>query len=99
MRITDEQVQAIRKIALQEAGASCRVWLFGSRLDDAVQGGDLDLMLELQDAVQHPAVLMAQVAGRGSRLMQGRKVDVVLSAPNLDRLPIHELASREGRLL
>jgi len=31
--------------------------------------------------------------------MFGRKVDVLLSAPNLMRLPIHELAFKEGWLL
>jgi hypothetical protein len=31
--------------------------------------------------------------------MHGRRVDVLLSAPNLRRLPIHDVALREGRLL
>jgi hypothetical protein len=32
-------------------------------------------------------------------LMKGRKVDVLLAAPNLERLPIHDIALSEGRLL
>jgi hypothetical protein len=31
--------------------------------------------------------------------MNGRKVDVLLSAPNLMRLPIHDMAYKEGKLL
>jgi hypothetical protein len=31
--------------------------------------------------------------------MNGRKVDVLLSAPNLMRLPIHDVAFKEGIIL
>jgi hypothetical protein len=43
--------------------------------------------------------MAAQLAARVSRAMHGRKVDVVISAPNLMRLPIHDIAFQEGRLL
>lgn len=73
--------------------------VFGSRLDDAAQGGDVDLLLELTDPVDNPAFLAAQLSARVSRAMYGRKVDVLLSAPNLMRLPIHDIAFKEGQLL
>jgi predicted nucleotidyltransferase len=99
MRLTESQTQTIRQIALQLAGGEARVRVFGSRLDDSARGGDLDLLLELPEPVENPALLAARLSARVSRLMHGRKVDVVLSAPNLMRLPIHEVAFREGRLL
>ena len=73
--------------------------LFGSRLDDSARGGDLDLMLELPEPVANPALLAARLSAQVSRLMHGRKVDVLLSAPNLMRLPIHDMAFKEGKLL
>lgn len=75
------------------------MWVFGSRLDDSARGGDIDLLLELPRPVEHPALLVARMSARVSRLRHGRKADVVLSAPNLLRLPIHEVALREGHLL
>jgi predicted nucleotidyltransferase len=75
------------------------VRVFGSRIDDTKQGGDLDLMLELPEPVDNPAFLAAQLAAKVSRLMNGRKVDVLLSAPNLMRLPIHDVAFKEGVIL
>ena len=99
MRLTDQQISIIRQLAQQVAGSQSRVRVFGSRLDDAAQGGDLDLMLELQDPVDNPALMAAQMSARVSRAMHGRKVDVLLSAPNLMRLPIHDVAFREGKLL
>lgn len=99
MRLTDDQIQAIRQLAHQVAGSQSRVRVFGSRLDDAARGGDLDLMLEVADPVDNPALMAAQMAARVSRVMHGRKVDVLLSAPNLMRLPIHDIAFKEGELL
>lgn len=99
MRLTDQQIQIIRQLAQQVAGSQSRVRVFGSRLDDAAKGGDLDLMLELPEPVDNPALIAAQMSARVSRAMHGRKVDVLLSAPNLMRLPIHEVAFREGKLL
>lgn len=99
MRLTDHQIQTIRQLARQVGGNQSRVRVFGSRLDDTANGGDLDLMLELPEPVDNPALMAAQLAARVSRLMFGRKVDVLLSAPNLMRLPIHDSAFKEGRLL
>jgi predicted nucleotidyltransferase len=99
MRLTDEQVQIIRQLALQVAGNQARVRVFGSRLDDTVHGGDLDLMLELAEPVDNPALMAAQMSAQVSPAMHGRKVDVLLSAPNLMRLPIHDIAFKEGQLL
>lgn len=99
MRLTNPQILAICQLAQQIAGDQSRVRIFGSRLDDAAQGGDIDLMLELSEPVVNPALMAARMSALVSRAMLGRKVDVLLSAPNLMRLPIHEIAFKEGQLL
>ncbi|MEO8333053.1 MAG: hypothetical protein ABI479_11530 [Gallionella sp.] len=99
MRLSDEQIRAIRQLAEQVAGEHARVRVFGSRLDDHACGGDIDLMLEVSEPVVNPALMVAQLSSRISRLMRGRKVDVLLSAPNLRHLPIHDIAFKEGKLI
>jgi predicted nucleotidyltransferase len=99
MRLTPEQIDAIRLYTHQTAGDQASVRLFGSRLDDHAAGGDVDLLLEVPTPVANPALLAATLAAKVSRHMSGRKVDVVLLAPNLARLPIHEIALHEGVLL
>lgn len=99
MRLDQEHIQALKHLAKEEAGAGVRLRLFGSRLDDAAKGGDVDLLLELDTPVLHPAPLIASMAARASRIMGGRKVDVLLAAPNLQQQPIHVIARREGVLL
>ena len=96
MRITPEQVRVIRQGVAEFAGEQARVWLFGSRVRDDARGGDVDLMLELDEAVAEPAQLAARLAVRVSRAMDGRKVDVLVKAPNLLPLPIHAVALAEG---
>lgn len=81
------------------AGPNAKVRVFGSRMVDNARGGDLDLMLECAEPIANPALMASQIAGRVSRYMRGRKVDVVLSAPNLRHLPIHDVALQEGTLL
>lgn len=99
MRLNTHQIQAILRLAHQITGSQTRVRVFGSRLDDTTHGGDIDLMLELPEPVGNPALMAAQMSAQVSRAMHGRKVDVLLSAPNLMRLPIHDIAFREGQLL
>lgn len=99
MRLTDDQIQIIRRLAKQVAGSRSCVRVFGSRLDDAAHGGDIDLMLEVPEPVDNPALMAAQLSAQVSRALHGRKVDVLLSAPNLMRLPIHDIAFKEGVVL
>ncbi|HET9114363.1 MAG TPA: nucleotidyltransferase domain-containing protein [Burkholderiales bacterium] len=96
MRISQDQQTAIRSAGVEMFGAQVGVWLFGSRVDDSLRGGDIDILLDIPEHVDNPALLAAQFAAKVTRLMSGRKVDVVLFAPNLARLPIHEVAFREG---
>lgn len=96
MRITPDQIVAIRAGVSQLAGDGARVWLFGSRVHDEARGGDVDLLVEMDVAVTEPALLSARLASRVSRAMYGRKVDVLLKAPNLKLLPIHSIALAEG---
>lgn len=98
MRLTEAQAESIRRLTLEIVGPQARIRLFGSRLDNAARGGDVDLLLELPYPADNPALLCARQSARISRLLDGRQVDVVPRAPNLKRLPIHNtmLRSRRG---
>lgn len=99
MRITPEQVAEIRRIVREALGDEATVRLFGSRLDDSARGGDVDLLIEVPGDIERPALIGAQLAGRVSRALHGRHVDVVLAAANLRPLPIHTIARQTGQLL
>ena len=96
MRLSASVIEDVRRVVRQAAGEGARVRLFGSRLDDAARGGDVDLLVELGEAPAEPARLAAAISGRVSRAMHGRRVDVLLTAPGLARQPIHDVAERTG---
>lgn len=99
MRLDSQHIDAIKQLAVEQFGAGARVRLFGSRVGDAARGGDVDLLVELDAPVAEPGVASATFSVRVSRAMNGRKVDVLLAAPNLRTQAIHEVARREGVLL
>ncbi len=96
MRLNPEQIAQIRQSAAESFGPEARVWLFGSRVDDSKRGGDVDVLVEMDTPIDAPAFRAAQISARLSRQMYGRKVDVLLLAPNLRHLPIHDIARSEG---
>ena len=99
MRLTEQQIKIIRHVVENLAGNNARVTLFGSRVDDTKKGGDIDLLISLPKTVQHPAELSAKISAQLIRKFEGRKVDVILSAPNLKGLPIHVIAEKTGIVL
>jgi predicted nucleotidyltransferase len=96
MRLTTTQIEQIKTLVAGHLGPEAEVRLFGSRVDDQIRGGDVDLLVASSNAVERPALLSATLAARISRVLRGRKVDVVIDAPNLTRLPIHAVAMSQG---
>ncbi|MCI5133592.1 MAG: nucleotidyltransferase domain-containing protein [Candidatus Electrothrix sp. AW2] len=51
MRLLDVQLDTIRTVIPRYLGNRCKVYLFGSRLDDKARGGDVDLLIETQQYI------------------------------------------------
>ena len=96
MRLTPAQIDTIKSTTQAVLGEGAQVTLFGSRVDDQAKGGDVDLMIEVHQNLQEPALIAARIASQISRAMHGRKVDVLLKAPNLLEKPIHRIAQQQG---
>jgi predicted nucleotidyltransferase len=96
VRINQQTHDFILNVVKNKVSADARVHLFGSRVDDKAKGGDVDLLVESDGAIDDPALVAAQLSAQISRYMHGRQVDVVLSAPNLTRQPIHAIAVKTG---
>ncbi len=96
MRLNSQQIKIIRRAVAELAGTEARVSLFGSRINDDARGGDIDLLVEVPYSVDEPAWLSARISGRISHRLRGQKIDVIMTAPNLQQFPIHDVAKSQG---
>jgi predicted nucleotidyltransferase len=51
MRLQHSQIDSITSIVTRYAGNGCRIFLFGSRINDSARGGDVDLFVESPNAI------------------------------------------------
>lgn len=63
MRLTTDQVRAIRQTAQRVLGAGARVSVFGSRALDDRKGGDIDLLFETDALLDNRAKILCQLHG------------------------------------
>jgi len=94
MRLTEQQIRIIKSTVCKELGDAARVRLFGSRMDDLQKGGDIDLLVETDTDILQPALVAARIEAGIICQMGMQKVDVLLSAPNLRSMPVHQIAAQ-----
>ena len=96
MRLSTDQVQAIRDAATSTFGQDAAVWLFGSRVDDAKKGGDIDLLVRpVSAAADQPFAKKIRMLTLLERKLGERKIDLVIEQPD-DRRPIVSVAHATG---
>lgn len=78
MRLTAEEVAAVKDSARVAFGDSAVVRLFGSRVDDNERGGDIDLHVEI-DAVPNEWRAKGEFEDELFRRIEPQKVDVIVS--------------------
>ena len=99
MRLTPDQARAIFVATQEPAGTDARVRLFGSRLNDELRDGDIDLLEECPRQVSRPVWLAAQITARLQRRLGDRRIDVLVIDPATELEPVHRVAQAEGVLL
>ncbi len=94
MRLTDIEKTIIKAEAKNIFGPGTRIFLFGSRVDDSLKGGDIDLYIEtekhalLQDKISLLSHLKLNIGDQ--------KIDVVVNAPNKNDQKIFHIARQTG---
>ncbi|NOT13928.1 MAG: nucleotidyltransferase domain-containing protein [Methylococcaceae bacterium] len=82
----------ITETAEKVFGANASVWLFGSRLDDAAKGGDVDLLIKLESPTANKAVLAARYNALLQMELGLQKFDVLVIDPSTTLKKIHQQA-------
>jgi uncharacterized protein len=98
MRLTPDYVNAIKTAATEVFGVSAVVRLFGSRVDDRLRGGDIDLHIEV-DAVGNERQQRSRFEDRLFEMIEPQKVDVVLTTRGITPRAFERIAYRDGIIL
>lgn len=93
MRITPQQISTIIQTTRSIAGANAQVWLFGSRLDDARKGGDIDLLIESVPAAG--TMKRARIKNSLEQTLQ-LPVDVLATCPGALERPFVSIARAQA---
>jgi len=96
MRISEQQAQTIVDVISEILPNTKHVLLFGSRLDDLLKGGDIDVYIETNNALANPVDVASMITEKLNNTLDQQKVTVLLFAPNLHELPIHRIAKETG---
>lgn len=76
-----------------------QVWLFGSRVNMAAKGGDIDLYLELNQPIENKMAFSIHLSIALEKKLGERKIDLVIKAPNTPDSALHQIAKQRGVLL
>ena len=92
MRLTPEEIDAIKE-TFTEVFKEGEIYLFGSRVDDALRGGDIDLYIQtppVEDLAEKKVDFLVKL----KRRIGERKIDVVIARD--ETRPIERAALESG---
>ena len=92
MRLTPTQHQQILQATRLNFGANANVWLFGSRVDDSLRGGDVDLYVETDQAITLLSALRCKIELEDNLDLH---VDLVVKEEGKNK-PIYQIAKTQG---
>lgn len=96
MRLTEEEQSVIKRIVAEIFGEDAALWLFGSRVDDAKRGGDVDLYVipgERDDLFMKRVICLGKLEAA-----LPYPVDLVVAEHDASR-PIDRIALKTGVML
>lgn len=101
MRLKEFQHAAICESFRELFDGNDHLWLFGSRVDDAKRGGDIDLYIETTETdVNIAYAKRLKLSSMIQTKIGEQKIDIVLNVLSRPQaLPIYEIARKTGILL
>ena len=99
MRLSQSQVERIREAAQKVLGQEVVIRLFGSRVDDSLSGGGIDLPLETDHVVENRAQAICAIQGALMRSFGDRKIDLLIKDPRTPEAAVFRIAQQTGVLL
>jgi predicted nucleotidyltransferase len=83
MRLTDKEIEAIKKTAVSVFDETVEIRLFGSRTDDSQKGGDIDPEISGADLTRMNTRFKIEFLVLLKLKIGEQKIDVILDRPSL----------------
>ncbi|MCA1769174.1 MAG: nucleotidyltransferase domain-containing protein [Halomonas sp.] len=99
MRLTPGQVAIIKQATDEIFGDDVSVKLFGSRLDDHVRGGDIDLLVESPGLIENKMDRMLTLTARLQLRLGDQPIDILVVDSTTPLNPVHRHAMQTGLAL
>jgi uncharacterized protein len=100
MRVNNKDIKAIKDVAKTVFGETATIRLFGSRTDDTKKGGDIDLLIQYNQAIsgnkQYQLKILFLVELK--KIIGDQKIDVLIDNGQQHNSIFHK-AYEEGILL
>ena len=92
MRISKKKIEIIKQTAMETFGTDCKVWIFGSRVDDTKRGGDIDIFIEIPHRINDKVKKEIKFLAKLKRELGDQKIDLVVRVKGED-----DFISREAK--
>jgi len=99
MRLSEEYRKAISTTVAEIFGEQATVSLFGSRVDDNLRGGDIDLLVQSPVIVPGRQKKTLALVARLQLQLGDQPIDVLLIDPETELHSVHEEALSTGLIL
>ena len=99
MRLTTEQIKVIKQTVAEVFGDDAEVRLFGSRLNDQIGGGYIDLLISLPHVCEDRLGKELRLTARLQLRLGYQPFDVLVVDPEVTLNPVHAHAIETARAL
>jgi len=94
MRLNQNQIDTLKRIGSEVFGTQAKLMLFGSRLNDAVRGGDIDFFIPGDWPPEEAVPRRLRFCAELRRCLGDQKIDLVVE--NKITSPIQNNAKQQG---
>lgn len=96
MHLSTYAQKIIRDTVWEIFGTDATGAVFGSRIDDAARGGDIDFLIQSETAIDQRERKALQLVARLQIRLGDQPINVLVLDPAMVRQPVHEEALRTG---
>ncbi|MBT2787292.1 MULTISPECIES: nucleotidyltransferase domain-containing protein [unclassified Halomonas] len=99
MRLSEEQKAIVKQVGREVFGKNVQLALFGSRLNDHLKGGDIDILVKSDEPMTGKMIKMLTMTARLQMRLGDQPIDILIYDPETPLSPVYEEALTNGELI